>query len=125
LLSEVQTASLLAKGMSGDARAVDAFTALEMITINGARALGQEDRIGTIEAGKLADLAALDLSAPETQPEHNIVSLLIYAASSRQFSDVWVAGQRLLQGGKLTTIDLPGVIAAARRWRSKMPVNGS
>jgi 5-methylthioadenosine/S-adenosylhomocysteine deaminase len=120
LLSEGQTAALLAKGVAGDARAVDAFEVLEMLTINGAGALGLEDSIGSIEVGKQADLCALDLSSPETQPLHHVVSQLIYAASSRQVSDVWVAGRRVLDTGNLVTIDLGEVIDRARHWRAKL-----
>jgi len=120
LLSEGQTAALLGKGVSGDARVVEAFEVLEMLTINGARALGLDDRIGSIEVGKQADLCALDLSSPETQPLHHVVSQLIYAASSRQVSDVWVAGQRVLDNGDLVTIDLDDVVDSARKWQAKL-----
>jgi len=120
LLAEAQTAALLAKGISGDAKAVDAFQVLDMMTINGARALGLDERIGSIEQGKQADLCALDLNAPETQPLYHVVSQLIYAASRRQVSDVWVAGKRLLDNGELTTIDLDAVISSARRWQSRL-----
>jgi 5-methylthioadenosine/S-adenosylhomocysteine deaminase len=120
LLAEAQTAALLAKGISGDAKAVNAFQILEMMTINGARALGLDGRIGSIEKGKQADLCALDLSAPETQPLYHVVSQLIYAASGRQVSDVWVAGKRLLDNGELTTIDLDDVIRSARKWQSRL-----
>lgn len=120
MLAEAQTAALLAKGVSGDARAVDAFQVLEMMTINGARALGLREQIGSIEKGKQADLCALDLSAPETQPLHHVISQLIYAASRRQVSDVWVAGSRLLENGELKTIDLEQVIRDARKWQSRL-----
>jgi 5-methylthioadenosine/S-adenosylhomocysteine deaminase len=120
LLAEAQTAALLAKGISGDAQAVTAFQMLEMMTINGARALGLDARIGSIEKGKQADLCALDLSAPETQPLYHVISQLIYAASRRQVSDVWVAGKRLLENGELTTIDLDAVIRSARKWQSRL-----
>ena len=120
LLSEAQTGALLAKGLSADPCVMDAFTTLEMLTINGARALNLEDSIGSIEAGKFADLAALDLHAPETQPTHNVVSQLIYSASSRQFSDVWVAGRMLMKSGKLTTLDLDSVLDVAESWRSRL-----
>jgi 5-methylthioadenosine/S-adenosylhomocysteine deaminase len=120
LLSEAQTAALLAKGASDNPQAVDAFAALEMITINGARALKLDGHIGSIEPGKLADLAALDLQCPETQPVYNLFSQLIYAASSRQFSDVWVSGKRLLHDGRLTTIDIGSVLEAAEDWRSRL-----
>ena len=120
LLSEAQTAALLAKGLSANPCAMDAYTTLEMLTINGARALNMEAAIGSIEVGKQADLVALDLYAPETQPVHNVVSQLIYAASSRQFTDAWVAGRALLRSGELTTIDLPDVLRAADTWRVKL-----
>ncbi|MFC1719714.1 TRZ/ATZ family hydrolase [Pseudomonadota bacterium] len=120
LLAEAQTAALLAKGVSGDAKAVDAFQVLEMMTINGAKTLGLGNLTGSIEPGKQADLCALDLSAPETQPLHHVVSQLIYAASRRQFTDVWVAGKRLLDGGELTTIDLGAVIKSARKWQARL-----
>jgi 5-methylthioadenosine/S-adenosylhomocysteine deaminase len=120
MLAEAQTAALLAKGISGDAQAANACQVLDMMTINAARALGLGERTGSIEPGKQADLCALDLSAPETQPLHHVVSQLIYAASRRQFTDVWVAGKRLLEGGRLTTIDLDQVIRAARKWQSRL-----
>jgi len=120
MFAEAKTAALLAKGVSGDAQAVNAFQALEMMTINGARALGLENRVGSIEAGKQADLCALDLSAPETQPLHHVVSQLIYSASRSQVSDVWVAGRQLLKSGELTTIDLNEVIQSAQRWQGKL-----
>ncbi len=120
LLSEAQTAALLAKGISGNAKAVDAFQALEMMTINGAKALGIDKLTGSIEVGKAADLCAIDLSCPETQPLYHVVSQVIYAASSRQVSDVWVAGRRVLHCGQLTTIDLEEVTRKARQWQSRL-----
>jgi len=120
MLAEAQAAALLAKGVSGDAKSVSAFQALEMLTINGAVALGLEDSIGSIEPGKQADLCALDLRQPETQPLHHVVSQVMYAASSRQVSDVWVAGQRLLKSGELTTINMDEVLDAASRWQQRL-----
>ena len=117
MLAEAQTAALLAKGVSGDACVLEAFQAVEMMTLNGAKALGLEDQIGSIEAGKKADLIALDLRAPETQPLHNVISQLVYAASSRHVTDVWVNGRRLLKSGELTTIKLESVLDSAREWR--------
>ena len=120
LLSEAQSAALLGKAVAEDAEAVDAFEVLEMLTLNGARTLGMADQVGTIEPGKQADLSALDLRAPETQPLHHVMSQLVYAASSRQFSDVWVAGRRVLEEHRLTTIDLDEVLARAGEWREKL-----
>ena len=120
LLCEVQTAALLAKGISGDTEAVDAFQALEMITINGAKALGMENRIGSIEVGKDADFIAIDLSYPETQPLHHVISQIIYAVSRGQVSDVWVRGKRVLESGQLTTIDIEETVAKARMWQVRL-----
>ncbi len=116
LLQEAQTAALLCKGLSGDPKAGSVLDILDMLTINAARALGLDGQVGTIEVGKAADLCALDLSWPETQPIYNVPSQVIYAASSRQVSDVWVGGRRLLENRNLTTIDLERVVARAREW---------
>jgi len=120
LLDEAQTAALLAKGVAADPQAVDAFTALEMATINGARALHLDQQIGSIEIGKQADLAALDLSPPETQPLFNVISQLIYAASSSQFTDVWVAGRRLLNSGVLSSMEIEDVLESVKSWQTKL-----
>jgi 5-methylthioadenosine/S-adenosylhomocysteine deaminase len=120
LLSEAQTAALLAKGISGSAQVVDAFQALEMMTINGAKALGLDQLTGSIEVGKAADLCAIDLSCPETQPLYHVVSQLIYAASRRQVSDVWISGRRVLDCGQLTTIDLDEIMWKARQWQRRL-----
>ena len=120
LLSEIQTAALMAKIQSGNAANLDAFTALEMLTINAAEALWMDNRMGSIEQGKWADLAALDLNVPETVPIYNLVSQLVYAASSRQFTDVWVAGKRVLSGGQLKTLDLPAIMESTASWQSKL-----
>jgi 5-methylthioadenosine/S-adenosylhomocysteine deaminase len=120
LLGELRTAALLAKGLAADPCAVDAVTALDMVTIHAARALGLGEETGTIEPGKSADFCALDLGQPETQPIHHVVSQVVYAASSRQVTDVWVRGRRLLDKGELTTLDLPHVLSKAQEWNRKM-----
>jgi len=120
LLAEAQTAALLAKGVSGNAESVDAFTALELMTINGAKALGMADFLGSIEPGKQADLCAIDFNYPETQPLYNVISQLIYAASARQVTDVWVAGKRILEERRLTSVDLAETISRARSWKERL-----
>jgi 5-methylthioadenosine/S-adenosylhomocysteine deaminase len=123
LLGEARTAALVAKGFSGNPEAVDAWSALELLTINGARALGQEDALGSIEPGKWADLCALDLDHPETLPVHHVHSQLIYSASARQFTDVWVAGRRLLHDGAVTAPGLGSATERAREWQARMATN--
>ena len=120
LLSEGQTAAFLAKLQAGDAGFMNAFSTLEMMTINGAKALGMEGSLGSLEPGKWADLAALDLNTPETQPVFNVLSQLIYTAPSHQFTDVWVGGRRLLRNGHLETLDLPAIMDSTEAWRLKL-----
>lgn len=120
LLGEARTAALVAKGFSGNPEALDAWSTLELMTLNGARALGQEDSLGTIEPGKWADLSALDLEQPETLPLHHVHSQLVYSASARQFTDVWVAGRRLLQDGAVTAPGLGSAVERAREWQARL-----
>lgn len=120
LFSEMRSAALLAKGYSGDPSAVPAARALSMATIHGARALGQEDRIGSIEAGKQADLVAVSLEAIETRPVHNVVSQLVYATGRSQVTDVWIAGGRVVADGELTTLDVAEISDRARYWQHKL-----
>ena len=92
MFNEMRLAALLAKGLSGDASAISAHQALAMATINGAKALGMDDKIGSIEIGKLADLCAVKLSDINMQPCFNPVSHLLYVAGREQVSHVWVNG---------------------------------
>ena len=120
MFDEIRTAALLAKGHAGNPEAIDAMTALEMATINGARALGMEQKIGSIEAGKQADLCAVNLKHARTQPVHSVISQLVYAAPGHQVTDVWVAGQRLLNTGELTTLDETRILDNASAWAERM-----
>ena len=120
LLGEARTAALLAKGVSGDPEALDAWQTLDLLTINGARALGKGSELGSIEVGKRADLAAMDLSAPETQPLHEVHAQLVYSASSRQFTDVWVEGRRLLAEGEPTSEELRRAAEVGPVWKARL-----
>jgi 5-methylthioadenosine/S-adenosylhomocysteine deaminase len=117
MFGEMRTAALLAKGVSGDASAIAAAVALEMATLNGARALGLGDQIGSLVVGKQADLVAVDLSLLETQPVYDPISQLVYAASRHQVSDLWIAGRQLLQQRQLLTLDPATVVARAQQWQ--------
>jgi len=120
MFSETRTAALLAKAVAQDAAAFDAFSALRAATLGGAKAIGFDDRIGSIEPGKQADLACVDLSALETQPLHHVVSQLVYATGRQQVSDVWIAGKPKLLRRELVEIDIDGVVANARQWRERI-----
>lgn len=120
MVEEMRSAALLAKGVSRDATAVSAHQALAMATINGARTLRLDDRIGSLEAGKQADITAIDVSALNFQPMHNPVSQLVYTATGQQVSDVWIDGRHLLAGGKLTHLDESGLRARIDTWQEKL-----
>jgi 5-methylthioadenosine/S-adenosylhomocysteine deaminase len=117
VMGEMRMAALLAKAVAGDASAVPASTALRMATLNGARALGLDQDIGSLEPGKWADITAIRLDGIETQPLFNPISDLVYAASRHQVSDVWVAGRRLLRDRALTTLNADDVTEKAAAWR--------
>ncbi len=120
MLAEMRVAALLAKGVSGNASAVPAMKALKMATINGAKALGLDEQIGSLVAGKAADLVAIDLSEVETQPVFNPLAQLVYAVSRHQVSDVWVAGKQLLKKRQLTTLDLDELRQRTAVWQQRL-----
>ena len=120
MLDELRAAALLAKAVANDATAVPAHTALRMATLNGARALGLEERIGSLEAGKAADIVAIDLSAISSQPVYDPLSQVVYTAGRDQVTDVWVAGRHLLKERKLTTLDEPTMLQKAAEWRDRI-----
>jgi 5-methylthioadenosine/S-adenosylhomocysteine deaminase len=101
----MRLAALLAKGTADDPTVLPAHTALEMATVRAARALGLEDRIGTLAPGKCADMTAVDLGALELLPCYDPMSHLVYAAGREHVSHVWVNGALLLENGRLTRLD--------------------
>ncbi len=120
MLGELRTAALLAKGVSGDATAVPAHTALRMATLNGARAMGLDAEIGSLRPGKAADITAIDLATLPSQPVYDPVSQIVYTAGREQVTDVWVAGRRLLANRMLTTLDEAAILSRAHDWRDKI-----
>ena len=120
MFGELRTAALLAKGVASDAAAFDDAFALRAATLNGAKALQLDAKIGSIEAGKRADLVAVKLDEVETQPLYNVISHLAYAVPRRQVSDVWIDGVRKLEEGALVDFDLAGVLERTRRWRERI-----
>ena len=120
MLDEMRAAALLAKGVAREATAVPAHAALAMATLNGARALGLEERIGSLKPGKRADLAAVDLSDISSQPVYDPISQVVYTAGRNQVTDVWVDGKRLLAERRLTTLDEEAIVRKAQAWRDKI-----
>ena len=123
MLGEMRSASLLAKVTTGQAEALPAWQALEMATINGAKALNVQDQIGSLEIGKGADIVAVDLSSISTQPVYNPLSQLVYSANRNMVSDVWVAGKACVTNGELQTADLNQILQNSSEWGNRIKGN--
>ncbi len=120
LFGELKTAAMVAKTVAGDAAALSAHKALEMATLSGARALGRDQDIGSLVAGKLADLIAVDLSDPYLQPVYDPASHLVYSNHGRAVSHSWIHGVPQLQDGRLTRIDVPDLVLRVNEWRKQI-----
>jgi 5-methylthioadenosine/S-adenosylhomocysteine deaminase len=120
MFGEMRSCALLAKGVAQRADVAPAAAVLRMATLDGARALGLGERIGSLLAGKEADVICVDLSAAATQPVYDPVSQLVYATSRDQVSDVWVAGQQLLADSQPLLADAPAILARAEAWRARL-----
>ncbi|MFC7300267.1 TRZ/ATZ family hydrolase [Cognatiluteimonas weifangensis] len=120
MFGETRTAALLAKAVAGDASALDAASALRAATLGGARALGLDHLVGSIEPGKQADLVCVDLAPLETQPLHHVISQLVYATARQQVGDVWIAGRPKLRERTLVDMDAAALVANARQWRERI-----
>src|SRR5699024_5042975 len=117
---EMHLAALLAKAVASDASVIPAKQALRMATLNGAKALGLEQEIGSLQVGKMADIVAVNLGEIETQPLYDPVSQLVYAASRNKVSDVWIAGQQVLKERRLITLDEQLILFQAQIWAKKI-----
>jgi 5-methylthioadenosine/S-adenosylhomocysteine deaminase len=120
MLGEARTAALIAKGVSGNPELLPAHEALELATINSARALGIDSKTGSIEAGKAADLVAIDLAHITSQPLYNAVSQLIYTDTARHISHTWVNGKLLVEDGRLLALEQGELIHKVQHWQTKI-----
>ncbi len=120
LFGEMRLASLLAKVATGDPSTVPAATALRMATLNGAAALGLDAQMGSLEVGKLADIAAIDLAGIATTPMYDAISHLTHAAGRECVTDVWVGGEHVVADRRLTRVDEPSLLARVRAWQQRL-----
>ena len=120
LLEELDLAGKLAKVTRNDPRVLPAQTLLEMATIGGARVLGLDKTIGSIEAGKLADLVLIDLAQPHTTPAYNIYSTLVYAAKGSDVQDVMIHGKLVVRGRTSVTLNRDAILAKAAEYRARI-----
>jgi 5-methylthioadenosine/S-adenosylhomocysteine deaminase len=120
MMEEMDLAAKLQKTYRVDPRALGAKGALEMATIEGARALHMEKEIGSLETGKKADFVVLSLDVPNAVPMYDVYSQIVYALKASEVQTVVVAGKTLLKDGKLLTVDEPAAIAKAKEYGQKV-----
>jgi 5-methylthioadenosine/S-adenosylhomocysteine deaminase len=111
MFQAMRLAALLHKGVSGDATVMAAASVVRAATMGGASALGLGDSIGSLEPHKQADLLAVDLDRPHTQPVYDPVSALVYAAGRGDVRHVWVDGRQVVRDGEPTQVDAAQVTA--------------
>jgi len=115
MFEAMRMAAFLHKVQSTDPQVIPAATALEMATINGAKALGLETKIGSLEAGKKADVVVVSMSSARQTPLYDPISHLVYATRGDDVRTVVVNGKVLMRDRRLTTLNEAAVIAAARK----------
>ncbi|MGO1462685.1 MAG: TRZ/ATZ family hydrolase [Marinobacter sp.] len=120
LFGESRSAAMIAKLATKDAAALSAHDVLQMATLNGAKALGREHELGSLVAGKLADIIAVDLGDPFIQPVYDPASHLVYSNHGRAVSHSWINGIPQVQDGKLTRIDVPDLMLRVEGWAEKI-----
>jgi 5-methylthioadenosine/S-adenosylhomocysteine deaminase len=120
MFSELRLMALLGKAVAKDATAVPMEKTLSMATIDAAKAMGWDDRIGSLEIGKEADMILVDTNNLEMQPCHDPYASLVYADPSRHVSHLWVKGRCLLKDGKLQSLDMQDCLSAAADFKAKI-----
>jgi 5-methylthioadenosine/S-adenosylhomocysteine deaminase len=120
LLAEARIAGLVSAGVAATPGDLVAGDLLRMATLEGARALGLGEVTGSLLPGKWADLCCIDLRRARSWPVHDVATAVIYAASSQQVTDTWVAGRRLLADTRLTLTDESAVLDRAESWRRRL-----
>jgi 5-methylthioadenosine/S-adenosylhomocysteine deaminase len=120
LMEEMDLAAKLAKITKMDPRALNAKTVVGMTTIEGARALHMEKEIGSLEAGKKADIIVIGLDAPSAVPMYDVYSQLAYALKANDVETVVIGGNVVMRDKKLLTVDEPAAIAKAREYKIRI-----
>lgn len=120
LLAETRTAALLAAQRCAERAPLGALQALTLATLGGARVLGLDEQIGTLEPGKAADMVCIDLSAPACQPVISPAEAIVFGATRAAVSDVWVAGRALVAGHRLLGFDSMELAARAREFATRI-----
>ena len=120
MLEEMDLAAKLQKVTSGDPTALPAEQAFAMATIMGAQALRMSEQIGSVEAGKRADIISIRLDAPNAVPLYNVYSQLVYSLKASDVGDVMVNGRIIVRNRRMLTIDDKAVMAKAEEYRAQV-----
>jgi len=120
LFEEMDLAAKLQKVTARDPQALSAATALDMATIGGARVLGMEKEIGSLETGKLADMIVVRLDRPNAVPLYDPISQMVYALKADDVRDVMVNGKPVVRDGSILTLNEPQILEKAREYRDKI-----
>jgi len=123
MFAEIRLAALLAKGASEDPTTVPAHQALEMATINAAKALGLDDKIGSIEIGKEADVVAIKLSDITISPCYDPISHLVYTCGREHVTHTWVAGELRYSNGLYANIEPMELKEIIQKWQPKLKLH--
>ncbi|GAB6108784.1 amidohydrolase [Fusibacter bizertensis] len=115
MLEEIHLGALVNKGIEGDPTVLPAYQMLKIATINGAKALGIDKEVGSLEVGKKADLVLFDLNKSHLVPHHNLVSLVVYSAAASDVKYVICNGKILLDNYEITTFDENEVIKKVKQ----------
>jgi 5-methylthioadenosine/S-adenosylhomocysteine deaminase len=106
ILAEIRMTTLLHKGITKDPTTINAVKGLKMGTINGAKALMHEDKIGSIESGKKADFILLDMDKPNLLPNNDIIANIVYSATAANITNVFIDGKEIMRNKEILTIDV-------------------
>jgi 5-methylthioadenosine/S-adenosylhomocysteine deaminase len=120
LWEEIDTAAKLHKLIAKDPSVLPAREVLEMATIGGARAIHRDKDLGSLEAGKLADLIVVRMDAAHQTPLYNVYSQLVYTTKFSDVESVIINGKRVMDGRKVLTVDAPAVLAKAREYAKQV-----
>lgn len=125
LLAEARAACMLASLSTHNPQALGAFEALQMATLGGAQALGLSHEIGSLTAGKAADVICIDLSAPACQPVGDPADAIVFCAGSGAVTDVWVGGRAMVRDGALLAFDAAELAAIARDFSTRLAIEAA